>query len=145
MQQIVKELLKQYSAHAKEACRIILNNFGRTEIKDLLELRVHHPGGEFINNGINRFYFHGSGLNFKNDEFQIDWDFNGQEENSCCFDPWKIVNYIRDNKVQLPFEIDSNFLEKEFKSAVLSGEMQVRGNNYFYKLQKERKRGCRKV
>jgi hypothetical protein len=126
----LKSIADEYTENVKKVCLLMLKAFNLRSKGDLLKYRALHQIGEFELNGNNKYFFHGRGCLFSNQDIKIDWDF-GYGSRWCGLDPWFIANYIKDNLKNSSEFSDGNKIQKEFEQAVTNGEM-IKKYGMFY-------------
>jgi hypothetical protein len=125
MNEKLKSIIKEYFDKVEEACQIIYKGLKINSKDELIELRISKPSYEFELNGKNQFYFHGRGCHFKNDYFDIDWDF-GFDNKLSGIDPWKLTEYLKNNHKNYPEYFNYDKLRQELELAVEENELMIK-------------------
>ena len=118
----LKSIIEEYTENVKKVCLLMLKGLNLKSKDDLLKYRTLHSSGEFDLDGNNKFFFHGRGCLFANQNIIINWDF-GYGSRWCGLDPWFISNYIKDNYNNLSEFSDGVSIRIEFEQAVINCEM----------------------
>jgi len=127
----LKSIIEEYTENVKKVCLLMLKGLNLKSKDDLLKYRTLHPIGEFGSDGNNKFFFHGRGCLFSNQDIIINWDF-GYGSRWCGLDPWFIANYIKDNYNNPSEFSDGDRIGIEFEQAVINCEMIKKYGLYYF-------------
>lgn len=132
-----KGCAQEYLEKVNAACLLIIEGMKFPIPSDPTSWISFFPSqrGTFNLNGHNKFFLHGFGCDFHCQSFSVRWDFgmNGEWKGIA---PWMFTDYIRDNKKLSPEFYEWQRVIDELRAAVLAGEMEKRGDHYFFLEQK---------
>jgi hypothetical protein len=141
-----RQLILDYLLAISKACTLMIEGVGLPVPNSPVHWRFAYPKlrDEFILNGRNEFFLHGTGCDFLNSEINVKWDF-GYHGEINGIDPWFLYDFMINAGIKVAGINDVSDISKHLLKAVNEHEMFKQGDLYFFKIHRPRKRGMKKT